>query len=95
LPKTSKLSPAQLLTISKALADPRRQQILKQIGQNRAGVSCANVRECQSVTAPTLSHHIKELESAGLVCIERRGKFAHLTLQRNVLDAYIHYLATL
>jgi len=66
LPKTAKLADRQIHLIAKALADPRRHQILTQVGAQPAGVACSDVRECQSVTAATLSHHLKELETAGL-----------------------------
>ncbi len=89
--KQKLLTKRQAQLIAKALADPRRVEILKQIG-SCACVACADVRECQPVSAATLSHHMKELEMAGLIEIEREGKFAKLTLKRDVLGAYRSYL---
>lgn len=90
--KTKELSETQAHLVAKALADPRRLEILRQIGKGSSGVACTAVRECQPVSAATLSHHIKELEEAGLITITRKGKFADLTLQRDVLKAYLDHL---
>jgi ArsR family transcriptional regulator, arsenate/arsenite/antimonite-responsive transcriptional repressor len=91
--KRMAITKKQAQLIAKALADPRRVEILKQIGARGCPVACTYVRGCQPVSAATLSHHMKELETAGLIEIAREGKFANLTLRRDVLDAYRAYLA--
>ena len=88
--KRAVLSDNQLHLIAKALADPRRYEILKQIGAGNGCVSCTDVRGRQPVTAATLSHHVKELATAGLIRIVRKGKFADLVLRRDVLQAYLN-----
>ncbi|MFZ0478123.1 MAG: helix-turn-helix domain-containing protein [Terriglobales bacterium] len=93
--KSIKLRERQLNLIAKALADPHRYQILQQAGSGSQGVLCADIREHQTITAPTLSHHIKELENAGLLRLAREGKFMRLILQREILDAYLDHLRSI
>ena len=79
--------------IAKALADPRRYDLLKRIARAGDTLSCESIRTCCDVTAATLSHHMKELETAGLVESRREGKFVTYRLQRDVLDAYLACMA--
>lgn len=93
--KGKSITKKQAQLVAKALADPRRCEILKQIGARNCSTPCGELRECQPVSAATLSHHMKELETAGLVEIAREGKFANLTLRGDVLQAYLDLLGTI
>jgi ArsR family transcriptional regulator len=90
-----KLSEEQVLLIAKALADPRRLELLRQIGSCTKPAQCAEIKDCHPVSAATLSHHMKELETAGLVQVMREGKFVSYLLRRDVLHAYTEQLAKL
>jgi ArsR family transcriptional regulator, arsenate/arsenite/antimonite-responsive transcriptional repressor len=79
--------------IAKALADPRRYNLLRKISQAGDTLACENLRGCTEVSAATVSHHMKELETAGLVESTREGKFVTYRLRRDILQAYLARMA--
>jgi len=81
----------QFARIAKALADPRRFDILKRIA-SQDELSCACLREKLPITAATLSHHLKELESAGLIELRRDSKYVHCQLVVPVWKSYLDEL---
>ncbi len=87
------LAPGQFERIAKALADPRRFSLLQRIAQ--ADQQCPFQKLCQHVpvTKATISHHMKELVSAGLVETEKEGQFVSARVVPGVIEAYTAELA--
>jgi len=84
----------QFNRISKALADPRRYEILSRIARCKE-LACSDMRCNLSISAATLSHHLKELSSAGLIDMRREARFVHMKLRRKVWREYLAQLARL
>jgi ArsR family transcriptional regulator, arsenate/arsenite/antimonite-responsive transcriptional repressor len=91
----SRLTRARRAAILKALADPRRFELLERIARAQCPLRCGEALTALSISPATLSHHIKELETAGLIEVRREGKFAYLTLRAGVLDSLAVGLAAL
>lgn len=88
------LTDKEFARISRALAEPRRFQMLKDISSGEGGCcACAEMPHRGDVSAATLSHHLKELETAGLVELRREGKYVNIMFQRDVYEAYVARLA--
>ena len=84
----------QFRRINKALADPRRYELLSRIARHRE-LACSNLRCHLPISAATLSHHIKQLAGAGLIDVRREGQFAHMRLRRKVWREYLSRLKKL
>jgi ArsR family transcriptional regulator len=93
--KPLRLSAARRTAILKALADPRRFELLERIAKSGCPLGCAEARAALPISAATLSHHIKELESAGLIHVRREGKFHFLSVRPGVLRSITAVLGSL
>ncbi len=83
----------QFTAIAKALADQRRFKILEQVAATPGPLACCDLGESEHVTPATITHHLKELEGAGLISIGRDGKFAVIEFKRDVFAAYLRQLS--
>jgi ArsR family transcriptional regulator len=77
----------QVLQISKAIADPRRMAMLRMIAQGAS--TCGGLMECTGVSAATLSHHMKELETAGVIETTKDGRLLQATLHKKAWKSYV------
>ena len=78
----------QFQRIAKALADPRRVEILEHIAK-QSEMGCRHLCGCFPVRQATISHHLKELSSAGLVESRKDGQFVYYKTRPVVLEAYM------
>jgi ArsR family transcriptional regulator len=93
--KPVRLTRAQRTAILKALADPKRFELLEAIARSQCPLGCTAAHEALSIAPATLSHHIKELQTSGLIDVRRQGKFAFLSIKPGVLEALSAYLQSL
>lgn len=74
----SEAGAAELAAILKAVADPVRLRLLSMIGSHAGGEACVcDLTDAFDLTAPTISHHLKVLRTAGLIDGERRGTWVY------------------
>lgn len=88
------LSVDAVVAITRALAEPRRLAILQQIASGQSTL-CGSLQAHGCLSPATISHHIKELQTVGLIHAEREGRVTRLTLRRDVWEAYLHSMAHL
>ncbi len=82
----------QVTRIAKALSDPRRFDLLEMIAADDE-VACKRMVEAFPVSQATISHHLKELATAGLIEARREGQCGHYRVCPGVLDEYLAEVA--
>ncbi len=92
---TPRLTRARRTALLKALADPKRFELLEKIAKASCPLACTQAKTSLAIAPATLSHHVKELQTAGLIRVERVGKFHYLHLEQGVLDVLAAQLLSL
>ncbi|MBM7855208.1 ArsR family transcriptional regulator [Desulfohalotomaculum tongense] len=83
------------IEIFKALADKNRLLIIDMLSCRE--LCACDIMEGLDLTQPTISHHMKILQHAGLVNSRKNGKWMIYSLNKaafNDLCAYINYLSS-
>ncbi|MDT2815208.1 ArsR/SmtB family transcription factor [Vagococcus carniphilus] len=77
----------EISKVLKAMADPNRIKIIDLLSN---GTLCAcEVLKHFEFTQPTLSHHMKVLEKANIVSVDKQGKWYHYTLRDEFVTEFM------
>ena len=93
------LDTKRLAKIMKALANEHRLALYLGIAENEESdfkapeCSISEIVKAFTLSAPTISHHLKELANAGLITTERRGKYLVARINRQTLGEVEQMLA--
>lgn len=86
---------APLVQALKALADPTRLEIVRLLGAQPGATCVCDVVDHFDLAQPTISHHLRILEAAGLVVGERRGIWSYYALAPESLASLASVLGAL
>ena len=83
----------RFLQITKALGDARRFEIFERIAADEGEISCIDLRAAIPITRATMSHHVKELATAGLIERRRKSKYMFLRVRRKTWSQYLERMS--
>jgi ArsR family transcriptional regulator, arsenate/arsenite/antimonite-responsive transcriptional repressor len=81
--------------ISKALSDPNRIMIIKEIKKKSDPLYCCDINDFIDLAQPSICHHLKQLTDTEILTSEKEGRYVKYTLNDKVLDEYIEFLQSL
>jgi ArsR family transcriptional regulator, arsenate/arsenite/antimonite-responsive transcriptional repressor len=81
--------------IAKALSDPNRLMIIREIKKQRDCLYCVDIGGVIDLAQPSISHHLKILTDTEIVLAEKEGRNIKYKLNNEVLDEYINFLKSL
>jgi ArsR family transcriptional regulator len=89
-----KLTDNEVAQIGKALGEPNRLAIYTQIAQHDE-LFCGEMHAKHTISAPTLSHHLKVLTDLGLITSRKDGLNVYYRTVPERFAAYLKYLAAI
>jgi ArsR family transcriptional regulator len=79
--------------LARVLSDPVRVQIVQILRARSHQVCQCELNPVFDISQPTLSHHVKKLSDAGIVEVERRGRWAYYSLNPEALEVLTKWLS--
>jgi ArsR family transcriptional regulator len=80
-----RMDDGRLVRVLKALADPKRLQMVREI-ETAGELSCGQLADKFTLSQPTISHHMKLLVDAGVLWVRRKARHHFVSLDRPLLD---------
>ncbi|MED1796620.1 ArsR/SmtB family transcription factor [Brevibacillus nitrificans] len=82
--------------IFKALADVKRIEIIRHLYLGQKNLTCGDIGAANGLNKSNASYHLKILQEADLIDVEREGQFKIITLREETFQEFLPgYLATL
>lgn len=81
--------------IAKALSDPNRLRILKEVKHKGDVLYCVEICDFVDLTQPSICHHLKILTDSGLINSSKEGRNIKYSLNHELIDQYVGFMADL
>jgi len=92
-PDIQRAQAERMATVSKALGDPIRMQLVDVLRKHAGKVCVCELVPLFDLSQPTVSHHLKVLREAGIVGSERRGLWAYYYVNPEALEEVSGWLS--
>ena len=90
----AKMTDDEVAQIGRALGDPNRLAIYTQIAQHDE-LFCGEMHAKHTISAPTLSHHLKVLTELGLITSRKEGLNVYYRAIPEKFAGYLQYLSNI
>ncbi len=83
---------SRMAKVMKALSNKNRLELFLEIARQQRtefehdGCMISDIMALFDLSAPTISHHLKELSNAGLITTERRGRFVVARVEQSTVS---------
>jgi ArsR family transcriptional regulator len=89
-----KLTTQQFQRIARALSDPHRFEMLRKIHAT-PNMTCSDTCAELPISPATISHHLRDLETAELITVTKDGRYKLLEPRKDIWQAYLDELKAL
>jgi ArsR family transcriptional regulator, arsenate/arsenite/antimonite-responsive transcriptional repressor len=84
---------AAVADVAKLLSDPIRVQVLEVLRDHDEEVCQCELQPLFDVSQPMLSHHLRKLEDAEVIRVQRRGRWAYYSIHEDALEVLRTWLS--